>query len=123
MKYLLMAYGDEKKCKALTPEEMQALGKKCGLKDEELKRTGKMFMSGSLEWDAVSIRPRNGKPVVTDGPYIEGREVVGGWVMIEARDMNEAIQIAQLHPAATLGEELGWGIELRAFGHCELPKE
>jgi hypothetical protein len=50
---------------------------------------------------------------VTDGPYAATKEVVGGLVLIEARDLNEAIQVASLHPAARMGEELGWGIELR----------
>ena len=66
-----------------------------------------------LEWDVTTIRSRDGKTVVTDGPFVETRETVGGLVVIEARDLNEAIRIASLHPAAHLGEQLGWAIELR----------
>lgn len=123
MRFLLLAYGHEQKCKALTEDQMKALGKKCQERDEELKRTGKMVGAGSLSWDSMTIRPKDGKPTVTDGPFIEAREVVGGFIIIEARDMNEAIQIAKLHPAATLGEELGWGIEIRQFDVCALPKD
>jgi hypothetical protein len=123
MRYLILAYGDEQKCKALTDEQMRTLGKQCAARDEELKRTGKLVGAGSLGWTAASIRPRNGKPVVTDGPYIESREIVGGFIIIEARDLDEAIQLAKLHPAATLGEELGWGIEVRPFEQCALPKD
>src|SRR5687768_4385512 len=123
MRYLILAYGDEKQCKALTEEQMQTLGKQCGRCDEELKGTGKVVGSGSLGWTAMSIRPRKGKPIVTDGPYIESRELVGGFIIVEARDLNEAVELAKMHPAATLGEELGWGIEVRPFEQCALPKE
>jgi hypothetical protein len=123
MRYLILAYGDEQKCKALTEEQMRALGLRCARCDEELKRTGKVVGSGSLGWTAVSVRPRGGKPLVTDGSYIETREVVGGFIIVEASDLDEAVQLAQLHPAATLGEELGWGIEVRPFEQCALPKE
>ena len=63
--------------------------------------------------DVTTIRPRSGKPVVTDGPFAETREKVGGLVVIEARDLNEAIRVASLHPAAHLGEDLGWAVEVR----------
>lgn len=123
MRYLILAYGHEEKCKALTEDQMRALGQQCTVRDEELRRTGKLVFSGSLGWNAMSIRPRNGKPTVTDGPYIEAREVVGGFLIVEARDLNEAVQLAQLHPAATLGEELGWGIEVRPMEPCALPRD
>ena len=61
----------------------------------------------------MNIRPRNAKVVITDGPFVETREKVGGLFIIEARDLNEAIRIASLHPAAHLGEDLGWAIEVR----------
>ncbi|HYC01401.1 MAG TPA: YciI family protein [Candidatus Limnocylindrales bacterium] len=120
MRYLLLAYGDEKKCKALTDEQMQALGRKCADLDERLKQTGRLVSSGSLSWDATTIRPKNGESVITDGPFIESHEIVGGFVIIEAHDMNEALQIAKLHPAATLGEHLGWAVEVRPMEACEL---
>lgn len=123
MRYLILAYGDEQKCKALTEEQMRTLGKQCMQCDEKLKATGKLVGAGSLGWTARSIRPRGGKAVVTDGPYIESREVVGGFIIVEARDLDEAIELARMHPAATLGEDLGWGIEVRPFEQCALPKE
>jgi hypothetical protein len=51
--------------------------------------------------------------VVTDGPFVETRETVGGLIIIEARDLNEAIRIASMHPAARLGEQGGWALEIR----------
>jgi hypothetical protein len=120
MKFLLLAYGEEDKSAALTGEQMRALGEKCRAFDEELGRTGRVIGSGSLDWSARTMRLRKGKLTVTDGPFIEAKELVGGFVIIEAADYDEAIKIASLHPAARMGEELGWGIELRAMGVCEL---
>ena len=118
MKYLCLAYGDRKKMEKLTKQEFEALVARCKEHDAELQGSGHYVSANSLEWDAVTIRPRGGKPVVTDGPFIESRELVGGLIVIEARDLNEAVRIASLHPAAHLGEELGWGIEVRPTGTC-----
>lgn len=113
MKYLCLAYGDRKAMEKLTKEQFEALKAKCMEHDAELRATGQLVSAQSLEWDAVTIRARGGRTVTTDGPFIEGREVVGGLVVIEARDLNEAVRIASLHPAAHLGEEMGWAVELR----------
>jgi hypothetical protein len=113
MKYLCLAYGERTKMEALSKEEFEALVARCRVHDEELRRSGHYVSGNSLEWAAVSIRPRGGRPVTTDGPYVETKEQVGGLVIIEARDLNEAVRIASLHPAAHLGENLGWGIEIR----------
>jgi hypothetical protein len=69
----------------------------------------------------VSIRPRQGKVGVTDGPFAEAKELVGGFFMIEAEDMDAAVVIASKHPAAHLGEHIGWGIEVRPVGYCAGP--
>ena len=60
-----------------------------------------------------------GKPAVTDGPYAEARELVGGFFIIEAADKDEAVRVASLHSAATLGESVGWGIEVHPIGFFE----
>lgn len=113
MKYLCLAYGDPDKMKALTKAEFEALVARCKLHDAELRKSGHLLQAESLEWGGACIRPRGGKPVVTDGPFVETKEQVGGLVVIEARDLNEAIRVASLHPAAHLGEHLGWSIEIR----------
>ena len=115
MKYLCLAYGDQKKMEALSKAEFEALKAQCQVHDEELKKSGHYVSGESLEWAAMAIRPRGGKAVTTDGPFIEAKETIGGVVIIEARDLNEAVRIASMHPAAHLGEKLGWGIELRPF--------
>ena len=65
------------------------------------------------EWNSrVSLR------LVTDGPYAETKEQVGSYFQIEARDLNQAIEVASKHPAARLNEHLGWGIEIRPIEVC-----
>ena len=113
MKYLCLAYGEEEKMNALSKSEMDALISNCQTYDQELQKSGHLISGMSLGWGSTALRLRNGKLSITDGPYAATKEVVGGLVLIEARDLNEAIQVASLHPAARMGEELGWGIELR----------
>ena len=113
MKYLCLAYGEEEKMSKLSKEEMDGLIARCQTYDGELQKSGHLVTGMSLGWGSTILRLRNGKLSITDGPYAATKEVVGGLVLIEARDLNEAIQVASLHPAARMGEELGWGIELR----------
>jgi hypothetical protein len=120
MKFLLLAYGDEEKVSALSQDEMRALGERCAAYDEELARTGRVVVTGSLGWKSKRLRLQRGKLSVTDGPFIEAKELVGGFLIIEAADDDDAVRIASLHPAARMGEELGWGIELRPMEQCQL---
>ena len=113
MKYLCLAYGDEKQMAALTKAEFEALKTKCQAYDAEMKATGQYLTAYSLEWATTTIRSTGGKTVVTDGPFVETKEKIGGLVIIEARDLNDAIRVASMHPAAHLGDRLGWAIELR----------
>ena len=120
MKFLALAYYHEKTFEKTTPEEMKGIVAKCGPLDEALNATGKMEMVASLAAtrETVSVRPRNGKPSVTDGPYVETKEQLGSFFLLEAKDMQEAIKLASMHPAANLGENMGWGIEIRPIEFC-----
>ena len=118
MKYLCLAYGDPKKMERLSKEELAALFERCKSYDAELRATGQLVEGKSLEWDTVTLRPTGGKPIVSDGPFVETKEKVGGLVVIEARDLNDAIRVASLHPAARMGAELGWAVEIRPIGTC-----
>src|SRR5688572_9140306 len=100
MKYLCLAYGDPDKTAAMSKSEIDALMREIRVYDEELKQSGHLVMGESLEWAATTLRARNGKVVITDGPFVETKELVGGLVIIEARDLNEAIRVASMHPAA-----------------------
>ena len=122
MKFLCLAYYDEKKFEALTEAEMAAIGRDCRPHDEDLERSGHLLEVASLAAtkDSVSLRPRNGKVTVTDGPYAETKELLGSYFLIEARDLKEAVQVASKHPAARLNEHLGWGVEIRPIEICRV---
>jgi len=123
MKYLILAYGDESKMASLTKDDIDGIIRDTSRYDEELKNTGHHISGMSLGWGSTILRLRDGKLTITDGPYAATKEVVGGVVIIEARDLNEAIQVASLHPAARMGEQWGWGIELRPIEEFPLCKE
>ena len=115
MKYLCLGYYDEKKFESLSEAELAAIPAKCRPLDEALQQSGHVVAVGSLAAtrDSVSLRPRDGKTVVMDGPYAETKEQLGSFFILEAEDLDEAIRLASMHPAAQLNEHLGWGIELR----------
>ena len=123
MKYLLLAYGDERKMEALSEKELATIGAECRPYDDELRKSGRVVAMGSLAPTRMTttIRTRNGRLLATDGPFVETRETLGGFLIIEARDLNEAIRIASRHPAALLNERLGWAVELRPFEYFEEP--
>ena len=118
MKYLCLAYYDPARFAALTPEQVRAIVGQCPAKDEELKASGHLRVSASLAGadKAVSIRPRGGRTEVKDGPFTESKEIVGGFFIIDAASVEEAVKVARLHPAAALGEQAGWGIEMHPIG-------
>ena len=105
MKYLCTIYIDEKKLSALSPSDSDDLDKRSLAYDETLRSGGHLIAAhalGSVE-TATTLRVRSGKLSVTDGPFAETNEQLGGFLLIEARDLNEAIQLASKIPSATLG--------------------
>jgi hypothetical protein len=117
MKYLCLGYYDDRKFAAMAPDEMAALVEKCRTHDEALRKSGKLLMVASLDapGQAAALRPRNGAVSMTDGPYAEAKEVIGSFFVIEAKDREEALRVASLHPAARMGEQLSWGVEVRGI--------
>jgi hypothetical protein len=118
MKYLCLAYYEPERMGAMPPAELQAMVSQCPARDAQLKASGHLRVSASLQGPeaAISLRPTGAQPRVTDGPFAESKEMVGGFFIIEAADREEAVRIASLHPAATLGEAAGWGIEVHPIG-------
>jgi hypothetical protein len=114
MKYLGLAYFTPEKFDEMSPDDVKALVSQCPALDEKMQATGKMLVSASLgdldKWK--TLRPRGGKTQITDGPYTESKEVVGGLFIIEADSPEEALRIAAMHPAAQIGEAGGWVVEL-----------
>jgi len=115
MKFLCLGYYDEKKFNAMPKADLNAIVIQCRAHDDALHAGGHLLMVASLAAtrDSKSIRPKNGKPLVTDGPYAETKEQLGSFFIIEADTLDEAVAEASKHPAAHRGETLGWGIEVR----------
>src|SRR6266700_1570301 len=96
---------EESKLRSAPVDEMIALVGECGEWIEDLERGGHHVYSAGLQSvrTAVTIRSRDGQVSVTDGPFTETKEFLGGFTLIEARDMNEAIRLASRLPAARIG--------------------
>jgi hypothetical protein len=110
MKYLFMVFYDEKNLEALSASESQALDDESLASDETLLKRGNLITAHALEpvRAATTVRIRAGKVSVTDGPFAETNEQIGGFLLVEAKDLNEAIQLASKVPPIRLG-----GIEIR----------
>ena len=123
MKYLCLAYYDERKFDALPKDELDALVTRCKTHDRALRESGSLRLVGSLARpkDSKSIRPQKGCAIVTDGPYAETKEQIGAFFIVEANDLAEAAAQASKHPAAVLGDEVGWGIEVRPIEYFDQP--
>ena len=105
MKYLCMVIVDEKKLKAMSKSDSQALDNESLAYDETLRKGGHFLAAQALEpvTTATTLRLRDGKVSATDGPFAETKEQVGGFILIEANNPNEAIQLAAKIPALRLG--------------------
>ena len=105
MRYLCLVYADEAKLNALPQAEVDALIDEVLANDEELRASGHLVLAEALEQvdSAVTVRVRDGRLSVTDGPFAETNEQLGGFVLVEARDLNEAVGIAGRLPSARVG--------------------
>lgn len=98
MKYLCLVYGEENKIAAMTDDECMAF-------DLSLRSSGRCIASEALQpvRTAATVRVRDGKAHVTDGPFAETKEILAGFYLIDAADLGEAIQIAAKIPPAQVG--------------------
>ena len=105
MKYLCQIYLNESEMGGLSARENDALNAEHHEFDDALAKGGQMIFTGALESSSATtcVRVRNGKVSLTDGPFAETKEQVAGFFLIEARDLNEAIQVAARIPSARLG--------------------
>ncbi|HLW55551.1 MAG TPA: YciI family protein [Candidatus Angelobacter sp.] len=110
MKYLCLVIVDEKKLKALSKRDSQALDDVSMAYDDRLRQSGHFVAAQALEHvsTAATLRLRRGKVSVSDGPFAETKEQVGGFILIEAKDRNEAVELAAKIPALRFG-----GVEVR----------
>jgi hypothetical protein len=102
MKYMLLIYADEK---AWTDDERQACYKESAQLTQKLHEEGRYLGASPLHpvATATSVRVREGKRMVTDGPFAETREQLGGYFLIEAENLDEAIDVAGRIPGAKKG--------------------
>ncbi|KAA3651332.1 MAG: YciI family protein [Proteobacteria bacterium] len=102
MKYLCLVYADEALLHSLpdSPEDVE-----CQAYAEQVAASGRMLAAEALEpvATATTVRMRAGKVSITDGPFAETKEQLAGFYLVEARDLNEAIQVAAQIPAARVG--------------------
>ncbi|SDB31087.1 YciI family protein [Bauldia litoralis] len=105
MKYLCLLYFDGKQLDAMSAEDKKTIDRDSLAYDRELERRGHFIAAQALQGpdSAVTVRIEGGKVSTTDGPYAETKEALGGFILIEADDLNQAIQLAGGIPLARRG--------------------
>jgi hypothetical protein len=105
MKYACLGYYNEKSFETLPKAEQDRLIEACFAYDDHLKRAGHFADGLALQGanTAMTVRGNNGRVAVTDGPYTETKEVLGGILVLEADDLNHAVQIMSKHPGLAFG--------------------
>jgi len=105
MKYICLGYYDEKKWETLPEDERNAAMDECFAYDDVLRKKGHFAGGEALQSarNATTLRWKNGKASVTDGPYAETKEQIGGILILEATDLNHAIQLMSKHPGVKAG--------------------
>jgi hypothetical protein len=110
MKYLCLIHQDEHEFQTLSRAEQEKGLAEYRAFTEDIKKSGHFIAGHGLQPSntATTVRVRSGKVSTTDGPFVETREQLGGFYLIEARDLNDAIQVAARIPSARWG-----GVEVR----------
>jgi len=105
VKYICLGYFDEKQWETLSESEQNALFDACFAYDDVLREGGHFAGGEALQTarNATTLRYQKGKVVVTDGPFAETREQLGGILILEANDLNHAIQLMSKHPGVKIG--------------------
>jgi hypothetical protein len=105
MKYLCLIYEDEKAWLKLPKEQSDAIMNEYFAFTNDIRKSGQYVAGEALHptQTATTVRVRNGKTSTTDGPFAETKEQLGGFYLLEAKDLNEAIQVASRIPSARFG--------------------
>jgi hypothetical protein len=105
MRYLCLIYDDEKKVNGMSKSDADAFMGEYFSFTEDIRKSGHYIGGEALQpvSSATTVRMRNGKVSTTDGPFAETKEQLGGYYLINARDLNDAIQVASKIPSARLG--------------------
>ena len=104
MKYVCLGFIDEAAFAQIPQADAQRMMEECFAYDDVLRRGGHFLGGEALDSarNAVTLRMKNGKVEVTDGPFVETKETLGGILLLEARDLNHAIALMSKHPAARM---------------------
>jgi hypothetical protein len=118
MEYLCLVYLEAKKMDALSKSESDSIGAESLAYDEVLRQSGHLIIAHALKSveTATTVRVRNSKLSATDGPFAETNEQLGGFILIKAKDLDDAIHVAAKVPLARLGS-----IEVRPV--MDLPRQ
>src|SRR5262245_22313207 len=105
MRYMCLVYFESKLLDDMSKNAKETLDRESMAYDAQLSKSGHFIAAEALDSvaSAVTVRVRNGRIAATDGPFAETREQLGGFILVEARDLNEAIQVASKVPLAKLG--------------------
>jgi len=103
MKYICFGYLDVKNWETKSESERNAMIDDCFAYDDMLRKNGHWVSGEGLQGNSTVLRSQNGKVSVTDGPYAETKEFLGGLLILEARDLNHAIQLISKHPGVKMG--------------------
>jgi len=105
MKYICLGYYDEKKWEKLPESKQHTMIDECFAYDDVLRKNGNFAGGEALQGaqTAKTLQWKNGKALVTDGPYAETKEILGGILILEARDMDHAIELMSKHPGVKAG--------------------
>ena len=105
MKYLCLVYVEEKTLNAMTRDERVALSDESMAYCDGMQKIGQLLGASPLHpvETATTVRVRDGKVSTTDGPFAETKEQLGGYLLIDVRDLNDAVRIASKFPAAQYG--------------------
>lgn len=105
MKFICLGYLDEARWNELSESEQGAMIERCFSYDDELRKGGHFVGGEALQGvkNTATLRWRNGAVEVTDGPFAETKEQLGGLLILEARDLNHAIQLMSRHPGVRMG--------------------
>ena len=105
MKYICLGYIEPNKFESLSDTDRNAMVDECFSYDDVLRENGQFAGGEALQGPttATTLRWKNGKVAVTDGPYAETKEQLGGILILEARDLNHAIQLMSKHPGVKAG--------------------
>ena len=105
MKYICLGYIDEQKWEAVSESERNAMLDACLEYDDVLRKNGHFAGGEALQSyrNAATLRWQNSKVSITDGPYAETKEQLGGILLLEATDLNHAIQLMSKHPGVKIG--------------------